>query len=102
MADNEEPRTPWRECKAIAEALTPKSQLTVEQIEQKLRDALLAQLTALGPEGADLAARLANAPTGFSVEGQPGDLKVMEQLKLRMAAMGIDEHTAIALDHDLR
>ena len=101
MADNEQPHTPWRECKAIAEALTPKSQLIVEQVKDRLRSALLAQLAAIGPEGAAIAARLANRDG--PIEGQPGDLEVFEQLKQRMAAsVGSDGQAAIAIDQDMR
>jgi hypothetical protein len=100
---SDEPRKPWRECKAIAQALYPKSQAqNVEQVKDKLQAAILAQLASLGPDGASLAGRLANAPVGCPINGQPGDLQVLEQLNERRTAMGIDGQTAVALDLDRR
>jgi hypothetical protein len=81
MPDNEQPLTPWKQCKQIAESLsaTPKS-LNEEQVKDKLRAAILAQLAATGKNGAALAARLAHADG--PIEAQPCDLEVWEQLRL--------------------
>jgi hypothetical protein len=101
MPDNEQPLTAWQQCKQISEALSPKAEPeNVEQAKNRLRAVLLAQLTALGPEGADLATRLAD--TDSPIEAKESDLAVFEQLKARMAAsVGSDGQAAIAIDLDM-
>jgi hypothetical protein len=62
MAD-EKPFSAWQHCKAIQEALSPKP-LSAEEAEQRVRGAVLTQLAATGPKGAELAQRLRDADGG--------------------------------------
>jgi hypothetical protein len=61
MSD-QQPMTPWKQCKTIAEALSPNKW---EQHEARMMFArLLAQIAEGGEKGAKLAARLAEAKGG--------------------------------------
>ena len=69
--------TKWKECKAIAEAIAPRTPTDPMQTARDAKAILLAQLAAGSEKGAKLAARFANTdgPIAVAPEDDPEELR---------------------------